>query len=199
MAENVVLDTGYFDGVLDLYYAVMTTEDTPASAAVYDTPKVLAKNIETQITPRYRQGKLEASNATVRNKKVLSGYDLSINVDAVKASVRRALLGRTVDANGVEIISVNSVVPYVAVGTAITKDNGEKELWWLYKGQFAEFEVKAKTKKDDAIEYQTPTLTAIFVSRYDGELGMVVDTDDDDVAEAAISGWFNAVYEKATT
>ena len=46
---------GYFTGILDLYYAPMTTEDTSSAAPVYDDPKVLAKSIEVTITPTYRE------------------------------------------------------------------------------------------------------------------------------------------------
>lgn len=46
---------GYFTGILDLYYATMTTEDTSSAAPIYDTPKVLAKSIEVTITPTYRE------------------------------------------------------------------------------------------------------------------------------------------------
>ena len=60
---------GYFYGILDIYYAPMTTEETSTTAPTYDTPKVLAKSIEVTVTPAYREGKMHASNATVRNVK----------------------------------------------------------------------------------------------------------------------------------
>ena len=74
---------GYFTGILDLYYAPMTTEDTNSAAPVYDTPKVLAKSIEVTITPTYREGKLQASNATVRNQKRIDTYTVSLHVETV--------------------------------------------------------------------------------------------------------------------
>lgn len=197
MADNVQT-TGYYEGVLDLYFALMTTEDAADTPAAYGTPEVLAKNIETTVTPRYREGVLHASNVAVRREKRLAGYDLSVNVDQVSAAVRQKLLGRTVDANGVESLNTNQSAPYVAVGFAQTKDNGEKELWWLYKGKFAEVEKKAKTRGDN-IEYQTPTLTAQFDARHDGEIANVVDSDGPNVKAEAVTNWFKAVYEKTAT
>ena len=34
---------GYFYGILDIYYAPMTTEETSTTAPTYDTPKVPGK------------------------------------------------------------------------------------------------------------------------------------------------------------
>ena len=53
---------GYYSGVLDVYYAEMTTEDTVNSAAVYGTPAVLGKTIEVTVTPDFKEGSVYASN-----------------------------------------------------------------------------------------------------------------------------------------
>ena len=192
---------GYFDGVLDVYYAIFATDDTAAAAPTYGTPAVLGKSIEVTITPQYREGSMYASNARVRNERRISGYEVSLNLDQVIAAARRAVTGRRVDAKGAELIESSQVAPYCAIGFAITKDNGCKELWWLYKGKFAEFE-KAANTQSDAIEYQTPTLTANFDARiFDGKVGIVLDTEADDADATVASGWFSAVYEEtaATT
>ncbi|MBR6571552.1 MAG: hypothetical protein IKK75_13975 [Clostridia bacterium] len=196
MSEVKAQTVGYYEGVLDLYYALMKKEDTAASAAEYDTPKVLAKNIETTITPRYREGVLHASNVAVRRKKQIAGYDLSVNVDQVLAAVRVELLGRAVDKNGVEILKDTQEAPYVAVGFVQTKDNGEKEMWWLYKGKFSESEKKAKTR-GDSIEYQTPTLTAQFDARYDGSIAAIVDSDGPNVTADVVEKWLTIVYQES--
>ena len=107
---------GYFTGVLDLYYAPMTTEDTSSAAPVYDDPKVLAKSIEVTITPTYREGKLQASNATVRNQKRIDTYTVSLHVDKVPYAVKSELLGRKVDGNGVQIIKGGNIPPNVGPG-----------------------------------------------------------------------------------
>lgn len=186
---------GYFTGVLDLYYAKMTTEDTASTAPVYGAPSVLAKNIEVTITPVYREGKLHASNAMVRNTKRVDGYTLSANVDKVSPAVQADVLGRVKDTNSVQIVKGSNVPPKVAVGFACTLDDGTKEFWWLYKGEFAEPTKSAKTDGEN-IEYQTPTLEANFVRRMnDDALSAVVDTGDEDVPASVASNWFSAVYE----
>ena len=193
--ENTNTTVGYYDGILDIYYAVMTG-DTAAAAPTYGTPAVLGKTIEVTITPQYREGSMFASNARVRNERRISGYEVSLNLDQVEAEARRAVTGRRADSKGVEIVESAQVAPYVAIGFAVTKDNGGKELWWLYKGKFAEFE-KSATTQNDAIEYQTPTLTATFDARiFDGKVGVVLDSDAEDADATTVAGWFSAVYEE---
>ena len=187
---------GYYVGVLDLYYAIMTQEDTATAKPVYATPAVLGKNIKTKVTPKASETRLDASDVAVRHTSTIDSYILTITVDQVVSAVRAALLGRTVDANGVEIIKGMPNAPYVAVGFARTLDNGEKELWWLYKGKFSEMEMDGETKGQQ-IKYQTPTLTATFDRRTcDDQLMAVLDTGSEVVgAKEAAANWFSAVYE----
>lgn len=188
---------GYYEGVLDLYFALMTGEDTSAAAPTYEKPEVLAKSIEVTITPRYREGSLYASNSAVRREKRIDGYDVSVNMDQVVSAVRKKILGRRVDSKGVQIINGKQKAPYLALGFAQTKDNNGQELWWLYKGKFAEGEKTAKTSGEN-IEYQTPTLSAQFDRRiYDNNLVAIVDSDDEGMEEV-VKNWFNSVYEEDT-
>lgn len=193
---ETVKKVGYYEGVLDLYFALMTGEDSTAAAPTYDTPEVLAKSIEVTVTPRYREGSLYASNASVRREKRIDGYDVSVNIDQVVAAVRKKLLGRHVDSKGVQIIKGTQEAPYLALGFAQTKDDNTQELWWLYKGKFAEGEKTAKTRGEN-IEYQTPTLTAQFDRRiFDDALAAIVDSDAEGAADV-VKNWFKAVYEEA--
>lgn len=187
---------GYFTGILDLYYATMTTEDTSSAAPVYDTPKVLAKSIEVTITPTYREGKLHASNATVRNQKRIDTYTVSLNVDKVPYNVTSEILGRSVDGNGVQIIKGGNTPPNLALGFACTLDDGSKELWWLYKGTFSEITKSASTEAD-AIEYQTPTIEGTFVRRMnDDALAATVETSAEGIGADVETSWFTTVYEE---
>lgn len=187
---------GYFTGILDLYYAPMTTEDTSSAAPVYDTPKVLAKSIEVTITPTYREGKLHASNATVRNQKRIDTYTVSLHVDKVPYDVTSEILGRSVDGNGVQIIKGGNTPPNLALGFACTLDDGSKELWWLYKGTFSEISKSASTEAD-AIEYQTPTIEGTFVRRMnDDALAATVETSAEGIGADVETSWFTTVYEE---
>ena len=184
---------GYYYGILDVYYAIMKTEDTATAAPTYEVPAVLAKSIEVTITPAYREGKLYASNATVRDKKKIDSYGVKLNVDKIPAAVLNVILGRIKDKNGVQIIKGGNEPAKLAIAFALTLDNGEKELWWLYKGQFAEPSVTGKTDADK-IDYQTPTIEGTFIRRvYDDALAAVVETGVTGVGATVETGWFTEV------
>ena len=186
----------YYEGVLDIYYAVMTGADTAVAAPTYGEPAVLCKTVNVTLTPQYREGSRYASNRKVRNVRKIDAYEVSIAADQVIPSVRRKLLGRKSDSKGVDIIDGDTDAPYVAIGFALTKENGKKELWWLYKGKFAEIETNADTS-GDSIEYRDVALTATFDRRvHDNALGAVLDEDADDADAATVAAWFSAVYEK---
>ena len=187
---------GYYYGILDVHYAIMKTEDTATAAPTYEVPAVLAKSIEVTITPAYREGKLYASNATVRDKKKIDSYGVKLNVDKIPAAVLNAILGRIKDKNGVQIIKGGNEPAKLAIAFALTLDNGAKELWWLYKGQFAEPSVTGKTDADK-IDYQTPTIEGTFIRRvYDDALAAVVETGVTGVGATVETEWFTEVYEE---
>ena len=116
---------GYYYGILDVYYAIMKTEDTATAAPTYEDPAVLAKSIEVTITPAYREGKLYASNATVRDKKKIDSYGVKLNVDKIPAAVLNAILGRIKDKNGVQIIKGGNEPAKLAIAFALTLVNAE--------------------------------------------------------------------------
>ncbi len=189
------MEEGYYYGVLDVYYAKMKTDDTTTAAPTYETPEVLAKSIEVAITPNYREGKLYASNATVRDKKKIDSYGVKLNVDKIPSAKQEAILGREKDKNGVQIIKGGNEPLKLAIAFALTLDNGEKELWWLYKGQFAEPSVTGKTDADK-FDYQTPTIEGTFIRRvYDDALAAVVETGVTGVGATVATKWFTEVYE----
>ena len=190
---------GYFYGVLDLVCAKMTKEDTASTAPEYDKVETLAKTIEVTITPNYRTGSVYASNIQTRAESRVNTYDVSLNADKIPYLMLAKLFGRKTDKNGVQIISGDDIPPYYAIGFAATLDNGEQELWWLYKGKFSEGTKKATTAGEN-LEYQHPTITATFVRRADNNaLAATVETGTDGVGEDIKDTWFTEVYEPENT
>jgi len=188
---------GYFYGILDIYFALMTGTDSPSSKPTYGTPEVMGKTIEATITPNYKEGKVYASNVATRQEKRVDSYTVSLNLDKIPYAVRKTLLGRYQDANGVQIIKGGNAAPNVAIAFALTLDDGSKELWTLYKGKFAEPTQTAQTDSD-SMNYQHPTIEATFVRReWDNSLAAIVATADNSIPAAVISGWFQQVYEPA--
>jgi phi13 family phage major tail protein len=186
---------GYFTGVLDLYWAEMTTEDTATTAPVYGTPAVLGRTIEVTITPVTKEGKVYASNVATRNEDRIVGYDVSINPDAIDAETLAAIVGRTTE-SGVQMVKSGQTAPWVAIGFAATRDDDTKEYWWLYKGKFAELTKTAQTDSD-SMNYKHPTLEGHFVQRADNMAIAAVADSTVTEAATAIASWFTAVYDGA--
>lgn len=185
---------GVFTGVLDVYYAEMTTADTASTAPVYGTPAILGKAIEVTITPTVNEGQLSASNKRVKWTKKITGYEISMNTDNVDPAVLAKVLGRTSTTAKVQYVNSAQVIPNIALGFCATYDDGTKELWWIYKCQCAEITRDMKTEEGDNVEYNTPTLEAVAMPLLNnGNLAAVCDTNVVTTASIA-SGWFTNVF-----
>lgn len=197
MPDNNTYTEGYFTGILDIYYAQMTTEDTQSSAPVYGPMQKMASTIEATITPNFKEGKVYASNVAKRQERRVDSYTVSLNLDKIPYAVRQAVLGRVVDTNGVQVIRGSQVAPYVAIAFALTLDDDSEELWALYKGKFAEHAQTGHTDSDQTT-YQHPTIEATFVRRAnDDALAAIAATADESVAQSVRTNWFTQVYEPA--
>lgn len=189
---------GYFYGILDIYFALMTQEDSAAAAPEYGEYRVMGKTIQATITPNYKEGKVYASNVATRSEKRVDNYTVSLNLDKIPYAIRQELLGRYVDSNGVQVIRGGQTAPNVAIAFALTLDDGTKELWTMYKGKFAEPTQTAQTD-GDSMNYQHPTIEATFVRReWDNALAAIVATNDSGVPASVITDWFEQVYEPAS-
>lgn len=199
MSEVQTKPIGYYQGILDMYYAIITKPGTATSAPTYGTPAVMGHSMEVKVTPRYREGKVNASNVVQRYVKKVDGYDVSVKVDQLMEGVRDLLLGHKVDANGVGGTTGDDDAPEVAIGFALPLDDGTQELWWIVRGKFAEIALDTKTQEDGSIEYQHPTLEGRFDRRMpDNRLTWVVNTakltgEKKTIAEK----WFESVYTGA--
>lgn len=147
---------GLYTGVSDVYIAMQTSEGTNASAPTYDTPFLACEATEVGLTPSYQEGKLSASNRSIRKRKVLTGMVTKVSYPRMAADKRAQVLGHDVS-GGKEILS-DGAAPKCAVGVAETRDDGTMVMRWVLQGEFAEGEVSAKSEEDDAISYQIPTL-----------------------------------------
>lgn len=190
-----VYSEGYYYGILDIYFALMTKEDSAATAPTYAAYQVMGKTIQATITPNYKEGKVYASNVATRNEKRVDSYTVSLNLDKIPYAVRKILLGRYQDRNGVQIIKGSQAAPYVAIAFALTLDDGSQELWTLYKGKFAEPTQTGQTDSDN-MTYQHPTIEATFVRReWDDNLAAIAATADSSVSATVKNDWFQTVYE----
>jgi len=150
-------ELGLFVGMGDVYLAKMIKKDTPDTPPEYDTPYLACEGISCGLTPQYAEGKQPASDRMIRKTKILTGMDVKVEYPRVLPAVRCDMLGRTVDANGGELIG-DGLAPDFAVGVCATRDDGTYMMRWIYCVNFAEGESQMRTMEDGTVAYQIPTI-----------------------------------------
>lgn len=174
-----------------LYYAVMTDEDEET----YDTPIRIRGAVSATTSPTVNSETFYADDQADEVATSMGDIEFELGVKDLTAEEMADLLGATVDANGVLIQSSTDVAPYVALGFRSRKANGKYRYFWLFKGKFQLSEEEYATKTDTP-EFQTPTITGIFVPRAkDAQWRARVDEDDTGVPAAVITNWFTEVYD----
>ena len=148
---------GLFNGMGDIYLAMMTKEDTATTKPEYGTPYLACEGITCGLTPQYVEGKQSASNRTIRKSRTLIGMDVKMEYPRVLPAVRCHVLGREMDANGGETVG-DTMAPLFAVGVYATRDDGTYKMRWIYKVRFSEGTTNMQTMEEDTIAYQIPTL-----------------------------------------
>jgi len=184
---------GVLIGLKDLHYAILDE-----TTGTYGTPVKFAKAIEATITPSQNTATLYADDAASEVINSMGNIEVSIGVDNLTTEAYAALLGKEKNADGVVVDRTDDTAPYVALGFRSLKSNGKYRYMWLYKGRFQQSEESYTTKGED-VEFNTASLSAIFVANDDGEWRARVDEDDTGVAPAVITGWFTGVYESTPT
>lgn len=183
-------------GLDQIYYAIMN-DDT---LETYDTPVRLAGAIQAGLTPTTNSATLYADDQASEVATSLGDIALVLNVKDISTVDQAALLGHTIDANGVLVRSKDDIAPYVALGYRRRKADGTFRYIWNLKGKFQAESQDAQTKTDTPA-FQTPTINATFIPRAtDGQWQSVVNEGDAGVVAGTLTNWFNTVYlENADT
>ena len=182
-------NAAYYEGVTDVYYALMTTPDTMSQAPEYGAPVCAGKTIEIQVTPNYTEGKVYASNVSMRRHQRPDSYAVQLNPDQLIPSVRRALLGREAGTDGVEIVKGSNMAPWVAIMFTVTLDDGSIEFRALYKGRFSE-PTNTHHTRNDGDSYQHPVIQGVFIPLSDSGFLSVEQPDD---GTQNLQDWFEYV------
>lgn len=180
-------------GLRDVHYAILTADDS--TATTYEAPVAIAGAISANVNPNTSSATLFADDGPYDSAVTLGEIELELNLADIPALHAAALLGHTYGENGLLVKKASDQPPYVAIGYRSLKSNGAYRYTWLYKGKFTDGEQSNQTK-GDSIEYQTPTITGAFVKRdFDDAWQTEADSDDSNVKESILTGWFNAVVE----
>ena len=125
---------------------------------------------------------------------------ISLGVDDIGNEAAVALVGATLDSNGVLISGGEDISQYVAIGFRAKKSNGKYKYYWLYRVLFGIPATNLATK-GDSITFSTPTIEGAIYRRNkpDGKnkhpwKAEVTETQEN---SETISAWYDSVYEPA--
>lgn len=184
------MSKGVMIGLKDLHYAKLLTDDV-GGTATYDTPVKLAGAISANFSPNASNDTLFADDGPYETASTLGAMTLEINVADIPPVHRAALLGASY-VNGILTHTSDDVPPYVAMGMSVMKSNGAKRYIWYLKGKFTAPDDNNQTKAD-SINWNTPTMTGNFLKRdCDSQWRVAADSDDTNVSQAVINGWFDS-------
>jgi len=183
-------------GLDKLYYASITEGTT--GDETYGTPTQLAKAISADLSIELNEATLFADDGQAEAVKEFKSGTISLGVDDIGNSVAAALVGATVDSNGVLVSRSEDSAPYVAIGFRAKMSNGRYKYFWLYKVLFG-VPANSLATKGDSITFSTPTIEGTIFRRNKadskGKHPWKVECTEDGTNTSIISAWYTSVYE----
>ena len=183
-------------GLDKLYYAPIT--EGTSGEETYGTPVQLAKAISAELSIELNEATLFADDGQAEAVKEFKSGTISLGVDDIGSAVAAALVGATVDANGVLISRSEDSAPYVAIGFRAKKANGKYKYFWLYRVLFGVPAASLATK-GDSITFSTPTIEGTIFRRNkadtNGKHPWKAEITEDGANASVISSWYTTVYE----
>ena len=187
-------------GLDKLYYAPIT-EDANGNET-YGTPVQLAKAISAELSVELNEATLYADDGQAEAVKEFKSGTISLGIDDLGNEKAAALVGATVDANGVLISSGEDVSQYVAIGFRAKRANGKYKYFWLYRVLFG-IPATSLATKGDSITFSTPTIEGTIVRRNKVDANnkhlWKAEITETDSNTAIINAWYTAVYEPTYT
>ena len=187
-------------GLDKLYYAPIT-EDANGNET-YGTPVQLAKAISAELSVELNEATLYADDGQAEAVKEFKSGTISLGIDDLGNEKAAALVGATVDANGVLISSGEDVSQYVAIGFRAKRANGKYKYFWVYRVLFG-IPATSLATKGDSITFSTPTIEGTIVRRNKVDANnkhlWKAEVTENDSNTAIINAWYTSVYEPTYT
>lgn len=177
-------------GVEKAYYSILSEDGaTPTYAAA----KYLPGLREISVTANEEQATIYAENRLYDSENSLGQIEVTLDFASIDTKDYVALLGKKVATDGGIIESADDQPPYIALMVEKTLSGGVKEYLTLFKGKLSIPEDKAKTKEGKT-EYQTVSLSGIFMPLENGIWKHSVKTTDDGFnVETHVTKWGKTV------
>lgn len=187
-------------GCSNLVYAPLTTDS--GTELTYGEVVPLPRVMKVNINPNPSSETLFADDGPSDTAVTLGKIEVEIDKAALTTTEKAALLGHTVDTEGVLVSGANDVAPYVAIGFKTLKSDGTYRYVWLLKGKFMEPEDNNETK-GDSISFQNDTIKGEFaktdriftVGGKSVQPWKVEVNEGDTDAATAIASWFTKPYQ----
>lgn len=169
---------------------------TSGAEPTYNAGKVIGHAIAGNLTITRNNNPLYGDDVIVEDDTGITAMSLELGVDDIEEAVRVYMLGLVEKTSGsdTEYHETDASAPYVGVGyIRVRRKDGETKYQglWYYKAIFSE-ESENSATKNEAIEWQTPTITGRVMGLNVGDDGMTFRKkklfDSQDAAEAWLDG-----------
>lgn len=172
-----------------LYYAIMSDEKNES----YDFPVRLPGAISLNVAPSVNVTNLAADDITYDTISSQGPTTVGLGVAEIPTVDYAAILGHSIDANGGLVEKTTDIAPYVALLYRRKMANGKYRYVVLHKGRFQPPTEDIQTKGETVV-YQTPSITATFIERTDGNWRYTANEGDANVTALFLSTFFDSVF-----
>lgn len=187
-------------GLRDVVWCMVTADKAPdgTTEGVYETGEVrkLAGAIDAALSNQNSEPDVQyfddvEGDVTYPDPEI----EMTLELADLPPDEAAAILGATVDQNGVTVNKAGDKSPYIAMGFKSRKSNGVDRFVWLYVGRARMTDENYHTKEGEDLTRQSAKLTITFLKRKkDDAWRGYVDTDNAKF-DSAKATFFNAPYE----
>lgn len=146
----------FIDGIQKIYYSIIGAEGTHGACKLLSD-----KVVEFGVSPNQAVTPLYGSNNENAKLRGIKKAETTMTLNGVETSVVEEILGM-IALEGGGYADCGSDRPYIAIQAELSLTEGGMQYLTLFKGQFEDYEIGSKTKKDDAPEVATVTLVGSF-------------------------------------
>lgn len=170
-------------GLRNFVYAVLATDDD--TGVTYGTITPITNIATAKVQPKTSADVFYADDGPAETASTVGEIDVSIELSDVPPADQAAMLGHTVDENGILVRKSSDVPPYIAVGFISRKSSGKDLYVWLLKGR-AQVPEGDYQSTQDKTTFGTSTINITFVRRdYDKAYQALGDEDSEAFTSSA--------------